>query len=319
MFKEHPDEDPNQAADGQTQDRGSVTREPHRSDEVIVVDGKPPGVARFGIYCDESGISGTHPHYGFGALIMQYQRRGEFVAAIEEIRAKHRYGSQEIKWNHAAAATSALYREIVDYFFRMPWLRFHAMVVERAWVDVRQYHNGSYDLARRKHFTKLLSNKVAGIVKMNPGRDLDFMVFADPIASSYKKAGEAVEIIGNRAIQKDLTLINVASSVKHIRRVIEVDSKERDEVQLCDLLLGAVVEAWNDRATSKHKVALKKHVASYLGWADLRSDTRPKERKFNVWWLTDEYKSGERPVKTREVHLRYPLPPHRQYRTPRGR
>ena len=40
------------------------------------------GVVRRAIFCDESGISGDHDFYGFGAVIMAYQRRGQFSADV---------------------------------------------------------------------------------------------------------------------------------------------------------------------------------------------------------------------------------------------
>jgi hypothetical protein len=102
--------------------------------------------------------------------------------------------------------------------------------------------------------------------------------------------------------------------VKNIEAITECDSKEFEGIQLCDVLLGAVVDTWNEGSTSDHKAALKTHIASYLGWSDIRSDTRPSERKFNVWWLTDQtHPDQQRPIQTRNVRLVHPLPPRRSY------
>lgn len=281
---------------------------------IVVVDAAPPGVVKRAFFCDESGISGDLKHYGFGALVMGYQRRGEFAAAMARIREEHGRPDEEIKWNKCSRSNAAFYRALVDYFFATSGLAFHCIVVERAWVNTQLYHNGSYDLARRKHFTQFLSNKVAAIARVNPGRQLWTRVYVDKIASSYEKAGEAVEIIGNRTVSKAVSLSSLAQSLKPIDNVIECDSKKYNGIQLSDLLLGAVIDTWNNRSTSDHKTSLKRHIAGYLGWRDLKSDTTPDQRKFNVWWLTDQINPGQqRPVVTRAVRLVHPLPPVRVY------
>lgn len=262
------------------------------------------GTVRRALYCDESGIGGDLKHYGFGALIMGYQRRGDFAAAIRELRTRFRRPPDEIKWNKCSPSNLAFNKALVDYFFSEPGLFFHCMVVERAWVKTQLYHEGSYDLARRKHFTQFLANKLSRIAKVHAGRPTEVRVYLDKIPSSYAKAAETVHVIANRSVTK-------ASGLSApIDKVFECSSKDHDEIQLCDLLLGAVIDTWNGQSSAAHKLELKKHIASHLGWDDLKSDTLPGERKFNIWWLTDQVRRDQkRPVATRTVNLRKPLPP----------
>lgn len=267
------------------------------------------GVVRRAVYCDESGISGDHDFYGFGALIMGYQRRGDFSAAIAELRRTHRAPTDEIKWSKTNARTFAFYAALVDYFFGEPSLFFHAMVVERAWVNIKLYHGGSFDLARRKHFTQFLSNKIARMKDVHRRRRLEVRVYVDKLPTGYSKAGEAMEIISNRTVNKLTPLANFAEKINTIDSLTECDSHDYLGIQVSDLLLGAVVDTWNDRSTNEYKAKLKKRMAWHIGWTDLRSDTIPVERKFNVWRLTDQVRKNQiRPVKTRSVQLRKPLP-----------
>jgi hypothetical protein len=48
------------------------------------------------IACDESGIHGS-THYGFGSLWLKWQRRGNFIEQIRELRDLHEY-FYECKW-----------------------------------------------------------------------------------------------------------------------------------------------------------------------------------------------------------------------------
>ena len=260
---------------------------------------KQQGTIRWLISCDESGTGGA-PYYGFGSLWMKYQRRGDFAAAIRELREEYNY-PYEIKWNKANQMKFRnFYKALIKYFFEHQWLAFHCFIARKAVVD-KALHGGDYDLARRKHFTKLIANKVAKCMRKNPHRKHEFIIWVDPIASRYKKADESVEVIANNMLAQEL------KSIKPIKNVITHDSKDTETIQICDLLLGAVMEAWQRKSTSPNKQAIQAFVAEHLGWPDLKSDTKPTERKFNIWYFHDK-RRGPREVKTRDVNLRYPLP-----------
>ena len=64
----------------------------------------------------------------------------------------------------------AFYEDLIEEFFKTHWLTFHCCLVERAVVR-KEFHQGDYDLARRKHFTMLLKDKVAACLKARPGRE----------------------------------------------------------------------------------------------------------------------------------------------------
>jgi hypothetical protein len=266
-------------------------------------------VLRRALFCDESGISGDHDFYGFGVLIMGYQRRGKLSADVDQLRRANGGAADEIKWSKTNRLNFAFYSALVDYFFSQPFLFFHCMVVERAWVNTKLYHKGSFDLARRKHFTQLLSNKIARVKAVHQGRKIEVRVYVDKLPSPYSKASEVMQIIGSRMVDKLTPLGDFAEGVDSINSLTECDSHDYLGIQLADLLLGAVVDSWNQRSTNPYKGKLKSRIASHLGWRDLRSDTIPAERKFNVWRLTDQIRKGQkRPTKTRTVVLRKPLP-----------
>ena len=110
------------------------------------------------IACDESGIDGQ-VYYGFGSLWMKYQRRGDFVRIIRNLREKYRY-TNEIKWQRAHQKNNIdFYKELADVFFKHAWLAFHCIVIRKGLVD-KSFHDGDYDLAMRKHFTTLISSKI---------------------------------------------------------------------------------------------------------------------------------------------------------------
>jgi hypothetical protein len=246
--------------------------------------------------------------------MMGYQRRGEFAAGVRDLQGRFKRPPDEIKWNKCSSSNVAFYEALIDFFFERPWLFFHCMIVERAWVDVHRLHDGSYDLARRKHFTGFLANKLTRIVQVHHGRPVAVRVYVDTIPSAYAKAAEAVNIIANRSVLKTEPGASTVDLKGPIEAVIECDSKSQMGIQICDLLLGAVVDSWNKGSSAAHKAHLQARIAEHLGWPGLSFDTYPVERKFNVWWLTDQCRPGQiRPVEARGVRLKKPLPPLRLY------
>lgn len=252
---------------------------------------------RWLISCDESGVHGA-PFYGFGTLWMKWQRRGDFARDFRDLQTRHGF-SGEAKWSRTNSQRDLdFYLALVDYFFRKPWLAFHCFVAKRAIVK-KELHQGSWDLARRKHFTQLLINKMRRVYRRSTDGNIEFRIYVDPIASSYDKADEVVEIVSNNVLRAEFGTLPVES-------VITRDSKDTPTIQLCDVLLGAVMEAWQNKATNKCKLFVQDTIAGCLGWNNLKADTRPEERKFNIWYFYDS-SLGPREIKTRQVSLKYPL------------
>jgi hypothetical protein len=251
------------------------------------------------ISCDESGTDGAR-YYGFGSLWMSWDRRGDFVAGIREIGVTNGISfegpdgeAREFKWSKVKRQKLSFYTSLVDYFFARPWLSFHALVVQKATID-RELHR-DFDEARRKHFTMLLTNKMKRVARKHPNRR-EFRAWVDPIASRYDKADEVVEIISN-------SLLEQFDPKRPPRlRVTTRRSHDTPSIQLCDLLLGAVLAAWQEKVDSEGKLTVMKQIARHLGWSDLRGDTPVAEPKFNVWYFYDPTK-GPREIATRKTRF----------------
>lgn len=251
------------------------------------------------IACDESGTGGQR-YYGFGSLWMRWQRRGDFAEDIRRLRERHNYHF-EIKWQKAHDKIyHDFYLDLIKYFFETSWLAFHCILIRKETVR-KELHGGDYDLARRKHFTKFISRKIHSCIKSHPNRDCEFRVTVDPIASRYKKADEAVHVIANNQLAREI------QNSAPIQNVLTRDSKYSQQIQLCDLLLGAVMEAWQNNSSNERKKKIVNYVAEHLGWTDLQADTYPFERKFNIWYFYDKT-LGPREAEVRPVKLKYPLP-----------
>ena len=260
-----------------------------------------PGVRSWLIACDESGVHGS-AHYGFGTIWLKWQRRGDFLEDFRAMRDRHGF-RDECKWNKVNSERNLpFYEELISYFFQRKWLVFHCLVIRKDAVRKDEFHKNDWDLARRKHFTMLLTNKMRKALKRFPKREHEFRVYVDPIASRYEKADEAVEVISNNVLNKEFR------GRSPVKSVVTRNSKDTPSIQLCDLLLGAVMETWQQKASNPTKLAVRQMIADHLGWNTLDSDTFVKERKFNIWYFFDPPKEEVRRVQTRPVHLKYSYP-----------
>ncbi len=248
-------------------------------------------IRHYAIYCDESGVNGTK-YLGFGSLWMVWERRGDFAALWRDLREQH-FIQGEAKWNRVKTATLPFYKAMVDEFFARNWLMFHCFVVAKADVDLAK-HDDDWDLARRKHFTMFLANKVQRFAAAGKR----YRIRVDPIPSRYQKADEAAEVILRNIVQRAKRL--PGKDVIHSLRAV-TDSKNHPGIQMGDVLLGAVMAARQGDVAAGPKLDLIRHVAAHIGWEDLRADTLPEARKFNIWRFWDPQAGTRRPEITRRA------------------
>lgn len=268
------------------------------SDNITRVDEDEPvpGHRNYLVYCDESGMGGE-VYYGFGSLWMPWERRGDFAALIDGLRAKHGY-EYEIKWKKVKSDNEAFYRELIEQFFQRTWLMFHCVIVRRGYTD--QAFHKDFDEEKRKRFSMLIKNKIKFFSGGDPSKA--YHVRVDPLPSRYPKADEAAfKIVGN-TLKKEL-------DVAPLKSLITRDSKQTRGIQLADVLLGATMSDWQEKASAPHKLSVKQKIAEHLGWPDLKADTKPHEWKFNIWYFYDPSPRMPREIETRDVKLLVPMPP----------
>lgn len=260
-------------------------------DEVV------PGYRNYLVCCDESGMHGTQ-YYGFGSLWMPWERRGDFAAMLSDIQKQHRY-RDEMKWNRIRDKNESFFAAMVTAFFRTRWLMFHCLIVRKAYVNTALHGDDPHDLARRKHFAMLIQKKIEFFAGDDSKKA--YLVWVDRLPSRYSKADEAAEKIVGHSLERSL-------GASPLRRIATKDSRETPGIQLADLLLGAVVTAWNKETSGAAKTRMRTLVAKHLGWSELRGDTRPEEWKFNIWNFWDPTEKRSREINTQPVRHLFPTP-----------
>ncbi len=262
-----------------------------------------PGYRNYIIYTDESGMHGGK-YYGFGSLWIPWERRGDLVGQIRSLREKHRV-EDELKWTNVKRRSAAFVLDVVSWFFERPWMMFHCILVANEDVN-RTLHKGR-DEAQQKHFSMLLKNKIGYFAS---GGGKRYRLRVDPLPSGYDKADEVVQKIVNAQLSKEI-------GEPLVHDVVTCDSKRTVGIQVADVLLGAVIAAWQGAVEAEAKKRVMLSVAEHLGWADLRHDTNHSEWKFNIWHFHDPVRE-KRKAETLPVKLKYPMPAFRP-RRPRRR
>lgn len=220
------------------------------------------------IYCDESCHlpNDGQPNMILGAVTCPVEKTREVAVRLREIRERHRLPAAfEVKWTSVSPAKVDYYQDLVDYFFDDDDLGFRAVVAPKAGLNHEQFSQSHDDWYYKMMYLLLVRLMVPG--------------------ATYRVYLDKKDTRSGRKVEK---LHTVLSNGMHDfdRRIVErvqiVQSHDVVQLQLSDLLLGAVGYANRGLETSAAKLALVKRIQQRSGYALTRS-TLPSESKFNVF------------------------------------
>lgn len=223
----------------------------------------------FNVYCDESGHL-EHDHQKvmvLGALACPTAKAREIADRLREIKRAHGLPPGfELKWTKVSPAKVAFYQAVLDYFFDDDDLCFRALVVpDKAQLDHARFGQTHDDFYYKSYFA---------LLKALLGPDDTFRIFLD--------------IKDTRGTARVARLHEVlANSVYDFRRQIvqtiqQVRSEQVVQLQLADLLIGAVGYLHRGLDDNAGKLALVRRMQARSGYQLLRS-TLLRERKVNLF------------------------------------
>jgi len=219
------------------------------------------------VYCDESSHDGSpeHPFMAIGSLWVPGDCRDALSKQLRAL-AREQDLRGEIKWRKVSRKRLAAYSRIVDFFFTNEDLRFRAIVVEQADVDLRVFHGRDRELAFYKFYYEML------VKWLDPGKE--YLILLD------RKTNRGA----NRHGTLERYLENTVRGKAWIKDVTVIDSSRTPLAQLCDVLTGGIAAAYNDVVGQESaKAALIEHVAQEAGLATLKSHTSLSRDKLNIF------------------------------------
>lgn len=229
------------------------------------------------IYCDES-CHLEHDHQKamvLGAIWCPLDKTHEIAVRLREIKRKHGMPAPfELKWTKVSPAKTALYLDLIDYFFDDDDLHFRALIVP--------------DKSRLRH-------------DAFPGQDHDdwyYKMYFDMLKAIFRPDARYrvyVDIKDTRGARKVAKLHDVLCNNMYdfSRKVIEklqlVHSHEIEQLQLADLLIGAVSYLNRGLQGNAGKMALIDRMQRRSGYTLART-TLMREEKVNLFrWQAAEF------------------------------
>lgn len=232
------------------------------------------------IYCDESCHLETDgcPVMVLGGIACPAQRAAAIASDLRAIKAQHaprslRHPDQpaafEVKWTKVSASRQALYLALVDYFLNQPDLVFRAVVIP----DKTRLRHGEFGQDHDTFYYKMQFRVIEFLLRPR----WENRVYLD--------------IKDTRSATKMAKLHEVlcASQYDHIGEIITrvqtVRSHEVEQLQLADLLIGAVAYANRKLSGNAGKLAVIVRLRQATGQS-LTSSSLIKEDKFNLFRWT---------------------------------
>lgn len=239
------------------------------------------------VYCDES----CHLEHDkilvmvLGCVWMPAEATGEVSSAIRQIKVRHGMPSSwEGKWVKISPAKTALYLELIDFFFDTPSLHFRGVLIP----DKGVLNHSAFKQTHDSWYYKML------------------FTMLEPIIDPEKEHCIYLDMKDTRSDQKCVLLERVLRSAKYdssgdiLRRVQQIRSHESESLQLADLLIGAV--AYHNRVLTGDlhgkrvnggKIAVVKRIQGRAG-KSLERTTWLKESKFNLLRWEPKQESRDR-------------------------
>jgi uncharacterized protein DUF3800 len=226
------------------------------------------------IYCDESCHleHDGQPLMVLGAVFCEATKTREVAERIREIKERHGLPRGfEIKWTKVSPAKVEFFRDVVDYFFDDDDLHFRALIADKS-----RLHHGAFAQTHDEWYYKMYFSLLKAL--LSP--DQRYHIYLDiKDTRGAAKVGRLHDILCNSMYDFNRRIIG---------RLQLVRSHEVEQMQLADLLIGAVGYANRGPATSAAKQALVDRVRKRSGYS-LRSTTLLREQKLNLFhWIPQE-------------------------------
>ena len=223
----------------------------------------------FNIYCDEScHLENDHQRaMVLGAVWCPLEKTREISVRIREI--KMRYGLKpdfEIKWTKISPGKEDFYLDLIDYFFDDDDLHFRALIVPDKTRLQHEQFGHDHDTWYFKMYFDMLK------VILSP--DACYRIYLD-----IKDTRSSSKVANLHKV-----LCNNMYDFRHkiIERVQTVHSIEVSQLQLADLLIGAISYLNRGLTSSSAKLALIERMKQRSRY-ELNKTTLLLERKINIF------------------------------------
>jgi hypothetical protein len=235
--------------------------------------------ATFNIYCDEScHLENDHQKVMIlGAVWCPLEKRREIAVRLREIKQHHGLATHfEVKWTKVSAAKAEFYRDYLDYFFDDDDLHFRALIVPDKSALRHDNFGQDHDTWYYKMYFDMLK------VILDPG-------------CSYRIYLDIKDTRGAEKVRKlhDVLCNNMYDFERRIIEKVQlVHSHEIEQLQLADLLIGAVSYVNRGLSANAGKMQIVQRMRERSHYT-LTASTLLRENKLNLFrWHAREAAGG---------------------------
>ncbi len=223
----------------------------------------------YNIYCDESAHL-EHDRQGvmvLGAVWCSLAKARETAERLREIKVQHgMLADFEVKWTKVSPAGLRLYLALLDYFFDDDDLHFRALVIP----DKGTLRHSDFNQTHDEWYYKMYFNTIKVLLKPQN----QYRIYLDvKDTASAEKVARLHDVLRNNAYDYRREIVE---------RVQTVRSHEVEQLQLADLLIGAVGYANRGARGSEAKLALVRRMQERSGYGLTRT-TLSGEEKTNIF------------------------------------
>lgn len=229
----------------------------------------------FNVYCDESCHLENDGEKAMilGAVWCPLDKRKEISERLREKKVEHGLGADfEVKWTKVSPAKKDFYLEFMDYFFDDDDLNFRALIVPDKSALRHEEFGQDHDTFYYKMYFDMLK------VILDPKARYHIYLDIKDTQGGAKK-DKLHEVLCNNMYD---------FSREIIERVQLVHSYEVEQLQLADLLIGAISYVNRGKSGNAAKEALVHRMKQRSGY-DLTRSTLLREKKVNIFrWRPKE-------------------------------
>jgi len=232
------------------------------------------------IFVDESRLSKGRFQL-FGSFWILRERQAEFRQQFwrlwdQEFPSRR----SELKWTKVSKGKLGTYKKFIEFFLAFAQTDFRCVVLDTHALDYKGRHEGDEELGFYKFLYFFLSRNVEKDYKYRAVRN-PYQIFVD----RRRKEGDvevgrldALKAVLNNRLDDSCTEL----AVPCVKSVEATDSKESPEIQIIDVILGAVGYAWEGFQTSPAKLDLIKYIEGLFG-LQLKEETPYLTERINIW------------------------------------
>lgn len=236
-------------------------------------------MSEFNLYCDESCHLQRDESQVMvlGALLCSRERVRAVAHRLREVKRIHGMGHNhperfETKWSKVSPSGFAFYRDYADVLFEEE-LAFRALVVP----DKSILRHDDFSQSHDDWYYKMYYQAIEPLLSPNHSHDI-YLDIKDILSQS--KVRKLEQVLRNKLHDFDRSIV---TRIQHVR------SDEVEQLQLADLLIGAVTYANRGLEANAGKKMLVSHLQKRSGLS-LRATTSRDKRPVNIFiWRPKEH------------------------------